>query len=98
MLNNDSTAYLLDVRKPEEYSAGHIRDAHLLNWLDSVGFKHGTEGLDKSKTIYVYCRSGRRSNEAANYLADKGFRVVDMEGGILAWEQKNLPIVTGSDE
>lgn len=98
MLNNDSSAYLLDVRKPEEFNAGHLRDAHLLNWLDTADFKHGAEGLDKSKTIYVYCRSGRRSNEAANYLADKGFRVVDMEGGILAWEQKNLPVVSGSDE
>lgn len=97
MLNNDSSAYLLDVRKPEEYEAGHLRKAHLLNWLDSVGFKHGAEGLDKSKTVYVYCRSGRRSNEAANYLADHGYKTVDMAGGILAWSEAGLPVVAEED-
>lgn len=91
-LLEDSTAYLLDVRKPDEYSVGHLMGAHLLNWLDTDSFKHEAEKIDKNKTIYVYCRSGRRSNEAACYLAEKGFNVVDMEGGILSWEEHNLPV------
>lgn len=97
-LSGDTSAYLLDVRRPEEFEAGHLRGAHLLNWLDSEEFRREAEKLDKSKTIYVYCRSGRRSNEAAVYLADRGFHVVDMDGGILAWEENKLPVVTARED
>lgn len=96
-LNEDSNAYLLDVRKPDEFDEGHLKGAQLLNWLDESNFRQGAQKLDKSKTIYVYCRSGRRSNEAAEYLAKDGFKVVDMDGGILAWRENNLPIVTEKD-
>lgn len=93
-LLEDSAAYLLDVRRPDEFAAGHLMGAHLLNWLDTDRFKLEAEKIDKAKTIYVYCRSGRRSNEAACYLAEKGYNVVDMEGGILGWKDHNLPVVT----
>lgn len=93
-LAEDTTAYLLDVRKPDEFAAGHVAGAHLHNWLDPETFKEDAKDLDKEKTIYVYCRSGRRSNEAANYLAEQGYRVVDMDGGILAWEKAGLPVTT----
>lgn len=93
-LTDDSSAYLLDVRKPDEFAAGHLSGAHLLNWLEPDSFKNGAKDLDKSKTIYVYCRSGRRSNEAANYLAGQGYKVVDMDGGILAWAKSGLPVTT----
>lgn len=96
-VNQDTTAYLLDVRRPDEYEAGHLKGAYLLNWLDTDSFKQGAESLDRSKTIYVYCRSGRRSNEAARYLAEKGYKVVDMAGGILAWEESKLPTVKGTN-
>lgn len=95
-ISQDYDAYLLDVRQPEEYEAGHLKGAHLLNWLDSDQFMAKAGELDKSKTIYVYCRSGRRSNEAANYLAGLGYKVVDMDGGILAWEKSGRPIVSGA--
>lgn len=94
LLKDDPNAYLLDVRRHDEYAAGHLEGAHLLNWLDSATFRKEAIGLDKHKTIYVYCRSGRRSNEAANYLAGKGYKVIDMDGGILAWEHDHLPITT----
>lgn len=92
LLKEDPDAYLLDVRRPDEYANGHLEGAHLLDWLDSATFRKEAIGLDKHKTIYVYCRSGRRSNEAANYLAGKGYKVVDMDGGILAWENAGLPV------
>lgn len=94
-LIEDSTAYLLDVRKPDEFAAGHIAGAHLLNWLDFATFKNDAKNLNKANTIYVYCRSGRRSNEAANYLAEQGYKMIDMAGGILAWEKDGLPVTTG---
>lgn len=90
----DPDAYILDVRRPDEYAQGHLKGAHLLNWLDTAAFKQRAAALDKSKTIYVYCRSGRRSNAAARYLASQGYRVVDMDGGILAWQRASLPTVT----
>ena len=90
-------AYLLDVRKPDEYAAGHLNGAHLLNWLDTAGFKKGMASLDKSKTIFVYCRSGRRSNEAADMLAENGYKVIDLKGGILAWEKAGLTTTTADD-
>ena len=71
--------------------------AHLLDWLNQKDFKEGAKKLDKTKTVYVYCRSGRRSNEAANYLANEGYKVVDMKGGILAWTDYKMPVVTGTE-
>lgn len=94
MISADSAATLIDARKHDEYSAGHLKGAMLINWLDTENFKQEAAKLDKSKTIYVYCRSGRRSNQAANWLASQGFKVVDMAGGILAWEKAGLPIDT----
>lgn len=96
-LHVDDNAYLLDVRKPEEYAQGHLDGAHLINWLDRENFQQAAKLLDKSKTIYLYCRSGRRSNEAASYLAAQGYKVVDMQGGILAWEKDGLPINTAEN-
>lgn len=94
MENGDPKGYLLDVRQPDEYAAGHLKGAHLLNWLDQDSFMKEADSIDKGKTIYVYCRSGRRSNEAAGYLAGQGYKVIDMDGGILAWEKDGLPVVT----
>lgn len=97
-LEKDTNAYLLDVRRPDEFAAGHLKGAHFLNWLDEKTFKKDAVNLDKSKTIYLYCRSGRRSNEAAVYLADKGYKVVDMDGGILAWTENKFPIVADNPD
>lgn len=94
MMNDYPNGYLLDVRQPDEYAAGHLKGAHLLNWLDTDSFKKKADNIDKNKTIYVYCRSGRRSNEAATYLAGQGYKVIDMDGGILAWEKDGLHVVT----
>jgi rhodanese-related sulfurtransferase len=46
----------------------------------------------KGKLIIAYCRSGRRSRNAATFLQGKGFRVLNMEGGILAWGKEGLPV------
>ena len=96
-LSQDHDSYLLDVRTPDEYQAGHLEGAHLLDWLNQKDFKKESGNIDKTKTVYVYCRSGRRSNEAANYLANEGYKVVDMKGGILAWTDDKMPVVTGTD-
>jgi rhodanese-related sulfurtransferase len=51
------------------------------------------ENYDKSKTYYIYCRSGRRSNSAAKYMKSKGFKVYDMQGGINNWCGQGLKVV-----
>ena len=91
-LQADTTAYLLDVRRADKFAAGHLAGAHQLNWLDSTTFDNGAKQLDKSKTIYVYCRSGHRSGLAAHFLAAQGFKVVNMKGGYLAWTANSLEI------
>lgn len=93
-LANDSSAVLLDVRRPDEFATGHLKGAMLMNWLDTDAFKKEALCLDKSRAVYLYCRSGRRSGEAAAWLESQGFNVVDMAGGILAWEKCGLPVST----
>ena len=85
-LKADSTAFLLDVRRANEYAEGHIPGATLLDVTNEPEFLKGIESLDKDKTIYIYCRSGRRSRIAAKHLIDNGFNVVDLQGGYSAWE------------
>lgn len=87
MLESDDNAYLLDVRRADEYAAGHLPDAALLDVTDSVAFARGVELLDKEKNIYIYCRSGRRSRKAAEILTSEGFKVRDMQGGYNAWKE-----------
>ena len=61
----DTTAVILDVRRPGEYAEGHLEGAQLLDWLNPSSFVEGVKHLDKQRTYYVYCRSGKRSNAAA---------------------------------
>lgn len=88
---SDTTAIVLDVRTPEEYREGHIPGAVLLDVKDTEGFEKGLSEMSKEKTYYVYCRSGRRSLDAAGKIKSRGFEVVNMEGGFLAWREADLP-------
>lgn len=84
---------ILDVRTPSEVSEGYVKDAQNLN-INGATFKQQAETLDKSKTIYVYCRSGHRSQIASKTLIELGFSDVrNVEGGFLAWSAKGYQIV-----
>jgi len=86
---------LLDVRRPAEYEEGHIKGSTLANWEDKVEFEKHAQHLDKNKPVYVYCRSGKRSSAAADYLSEKGFtNVINLEGGILEWKQEGKTVET----
>ena len=83
---------LVDVRTPEEFNEGHIKGAVNI-CVTCDGFNSKVSSLDKSKPVYVYCRSGHRSGNATKILSKIGFEEVhDMDGGILAWQANNLPI------
>ncbi|MEY3896831.1 MAG: hypothetical protein RLZZ214_2351 [Verrucomicrobiota bacterium] len=86
-------ARILDVRTKEEFATGHLAKAVLIPWTDKDFATRAAKELDPGKPLLVYCRSGRRSAEAAAALAKLGFTDVrNVEGGILAWEKAKLPI------
>lgn len=77
---------LVDVRTPEEYAAGHLEGSQLINYYES-DFEARVSELDRDVPVYVYCRSGGRSGRSASQLHDMGFKtVIDLSGGIMAWE------------
>ena len=88
----DTTAFILDVRTPDEYKEGHLADAHQLDFLNAEAFDAGIKQLDKAYTYYIYCRSGRRSHGACEKMQKQGFKVFDMEGGILNWIKLGMPV------
>ena len=82
----DPEAVFLDVRTPEEFKDGHIEGAVLINFFDT-DFKQQVATLDKDKPVYIYCRSGNRSQKAGDILTQMGFKeVYDIEEGYIGWE------------
>ena len=92
----DTSAIILDVRQPEEFAEGHLAQAINLDWLNQTVFINGLAKLNKQKTYYIYCRSGRRSQAAAGKLKAEGFQVVDLKGGYLHWVEVGMPVVKES--
>ncbi len=84
---------LLDVRSQEEYTDAHIQGALLIDQSQSDFLEKAKAKLPKEKTIAIYCRSGRRSANAAERLATVGYRVVNLKGGIMAWRRAGYPVV-----
>ena len=89
----DSNVVILDVRKADEFADGHIKGAILIDQFQSDFVEQAKTKLPKDKTIAIYCRSGRRSANAAGKLADVGYKCVNLKGGILAWKEANMPVV-----
>jgi phage shock protein E len=85
---NDTTFSIIDVRTKAEYESetGHLPGALLIP-LDELEHRYQELLPLMGKELIIYCRSGRRSAEASRILAGKGFRVRNMEGGILRWNQ-----------
>lgn len=93
-INTTSGAIVLDVRTPEEFAGGYIANAVNINY-NGNDFQDEIAKLDKNRTYFVYCLSGKRSASAASYMRSKGFRnVINLDGGILAWQANNLPLTT----
>jgi len=76
---------LLDVRTPEEFEKGHIEGAVNLDY-HSEDFATRIDSLDRSRPVYVYCRSGGRSSRTMMLMETQGFvAVYNMLGGYRAW-------------
>ena len=88
-----ANAVLLDVRTAGEYQTGYIAGTMLNIDYRSADFADKISKLDKQKTYFVYCRSGKRSASAIEIMKQQGFKhLYDLEGGIVAWEKAGKPI------
>ena len=82
---------IIDVRTPEEFAEGHVEKATNIDYYSET-FRDELNNLDKNKTYLVYCRSGNRSGNALNIMAELNFReVYNISGGIIAWKAAGLP-------
>ena len=85
MMAQETGYIILDVRRPDEFAAGHIPNAiNVPN--ESIGTTDIPELPDKDQLIMVYCRSGRRSKEASEKLVKLGYTNIVEFGGILDWK------------
>ena len=86
-----NTLVVLDVRTPEEFAAGHLAGALNIDYK-AADFRNRVAQLDKTKEYVVYCRSGRRSMEAAKIMAELGFpKLYNVAGGINDWTAAGFP-------
>ena len=76
---------LVDVRTPEEYSAGHLRGVECNFNVRSATFFKDYQSLPKDKLIAVYCKGGGRSKQVAGVLAGNGYKVVELAVGYDGW-------------
>jgi rhodanese-related sulfurtransferase len=89
MMAQESDYIILDVRRPDEFAAGHIPNAiNVPN--ETIGTFEIPELPDKDQLIMVYCRSGRRSKEAAEKLLKLGYTNIVEFGGILDWKGETV--------
>ena len=84
MMKQESGYIILDVRRSDEFAAGHIPNAiNVPN--ETIGTAEIPALPDKDQLIMVYCRSGRRSKEASEKLVKLGYTNIVEFGGILDW-------------
>jgi len=97
-LMNDTNVVVLDVRTAEEFKEGHLEGAVNIDYKQGDFVEQAVVRLPKGRMIAVYCRSGRRSAGAAELLAKEGYRVVNMKGGIIAWQEAQMPVTTADGQ
>ena len=82
-------AQFIDVRTPEEYEAGHIPGARLVQ-LDEV--QSAADSFDRDRPVVFYCRSGDRSTLAVDAFRASGWDAYAIDGGLVAWAEEGLPL------
>ena len=91
---NAGGVQVLDVRTAGEYNGSHLKNVMLADWTNKAQFEERVKYLDKNKTLLVYCAAGGRSGQAAVWLIEQGFKeVVNLQGGITAWNAAGKPVV-----
>ncbi len=93
--NGRGELFLLDVREPAEWQAGHIDGATHIP-MGHLGVRQ--EELPADQPILCICRSGQRSAAVTGALEQAGYDAENLEGGLLAWVEARLPLVTGDGD
>lgn len=89
-INETPKAQILDVRTPEEFVSEHIENAINIDWLGDT-FVASVKKLDKTKPVFVYCKSGGRSGKAVTKLQELGFEsIYELEGGMMKWNAAGM--------
>ena len=92
IIANDKTANIIDLRTTDEMNNGYIKGAVQVDFLAKDAEKK-IDALDKNKTYYIYCQSGGRSADAAEYMEKHNFkRVYTLEKGFSDWSSKGYPV------
>ncbi len=85
-------AHLIDVRTAAEFASGHIQGAENIDWT-AAEYEKNFAKLDPKEPVLVYCATGGRSDQAKEYLMEKGFTVVQLLDGIAGWKKAGFPVV-----
>ena len=92
LMKNKGAVRVLDVRTPEEVTAGHLPGAINIDYSNEK-FKSEIAKLDKNRTYLLYCKAGVRSEKAAMIMKEAGFtHIYALEGGIDSWQKAGKPI------
>ena len=88
----EATAYLLDVREPDEWTAGHAPGAHHLPMMEVPA---RIAEIPADTEVVVVCRSGGRSGQVVSYLMGNGWdNVRNLDGGMQAWAGDGRDVVS----
>ena len=94
VIERERGATVVDVREVDEYIEAHVPGVRLVP-LGTV--PDALDALPRDETLYVICRSGARSQRAADFLLAHGFDAISVAGGTMAWVQRGLDYETGDD-
>ena len=97
MMTRDDGHIIVDVRRQDEYDAGHIPGAILIP-NENIGTEHPEELPDLNQIILIYCRSGNRSKQAAQKLFDMGYTNIYEFGGIIDWTSEIVTEETTTED
>lgn len=92
-LKSEKRPFVVDVRQPEEYRAGHISGAKLIPLGE---LSQRLKELPKDKEIVCICASGSRSRSATKTLVREGYDAVNMNGGMMSWSRSGLSVKKGN--
>jgi rhodanese-related sulfurtransferase len=96
MMESNGECQIIDVREFPEFASERVESAVLMPLSD---FEKHADGIDRSKPVYLMCRSGNRAKQAAEKLIKKGFTdIFIIEGGMMAWTNANLPVIKGESK
>ena len=92
LINSSTPPFIVDVREPSEYQAGHIAGAKLIPLGE---LEARMDELPQDRQILCVCASGARSSMATQRLARAGYTVINLRGGMMGWSQNRYPIKKG---